>query len=151
MCSLPPRCRLLLSLIVLAMPAAALPAGAQGGDQSRTAEAVLVRQDFSDCGNSDVKADDPSRIGGTVQITRQTDGKMRVKVAITAAPDTTYHFFLKCVRSLGDIKTQDEGEATAEFEFEFAADGAPSILTFDMYPEGAPAGQKFQSTPVKLP
>src|SRR5947208_2083612 len=99
MCSLPPQRRLLLSLIVLAMPLAALSASAQGGDQSRTAEAFLVRQDNSDCGNSDVKADDPSRIGGTVQITRQTDGKLRMKVAITAAPDTTYHFFLKCVRS----------------------------------------------------
>ncbi|GLH76810.1 hypothetical protein SSBR45G_17180 [Bradyrhizobium sp. SSBR45G] len=149
MCSLPRRCRLLLSLIALAAPLAAVPAGAQSGDRSRSAEALLVRQDNSDCGNSDVRADDPSRIGGTVLITREADGKWRVKVAITAAPDTTYHFFLKCVRSLGDIKTEDEGEAVAEFEL--AADGAPAVLTFDMYPEGAPSGQKFQSTPVRLP
>ncbi|UFZ01887.1 hypothetical protein LQG66_21490 [Bradyrhizobium ontarionense] len=108
-----------------------------------------MRQDTSDCTNSDVKADDPARIGGTVQVTRQADGKLQVKVAITAAPDTAYHFFLKCVRSLGDIKTEDEGQGRAEFEF--AADGAPPVLAFDMYPEGAPPGQKFQSTPVKLP
>ncbi|CCD95121.1 conserved exported hypothetical protein [Bradyrhizobium sp. ORS 375] len=144
--SLPRRCRLLLGLIVLATP---LSAVAQNPDRSRTAEAFLVRQDQSDCGNSDVKADDPSRIGGTIVIARQTNGPLRLKVAITAAPDTTYHFYLKCVRQLGDIKTEDEGEGTAEFEI--AADGAPPVLTFDMYPEGAPPGQKFQSTPVRLP
>ncbi|MGJ5177774.1 hypothetical protein ACQR16_11390 [Bradyrhizobium oligotrophicum] len=149
MCSLPRRCRLLLLLIALAAPMAARPAGAQSGDRSGVADAFLVRQDNSDCTNSDVKADDPSRIGGTVQVTRQADGKLRVKIAITAAPDTTYHFFLKCVRSLGDVKTEDEGQGAAEFEL--SADGAPPVLAFDMYPEGAPSGQKFQSTSVKLP
>ncbi|MGJ4927668.1 hypothetical protein ACQR1I_20665 [Bradyrhizobium sp. HKCCYLS2038] len=146
MCRLPRRCRLLLPLIAFIAPVAAVCAEAQGGD--RTAEALLVRQDFSDCGNSDVKADDPARIGGTILIARQADGRLHAKVAITAAPNTVYHLFLKCVRPLGDLKTEDEGEATAEFEL--PADAKP-VLTFDMYPEGAPAGQKFQSTPVKQP
>ncbi|CCE00951.1 hypothetical protein [Bradyrhizobium sp. STM 3809] len=146
--SLPRRRRRLLSLIVIVVPAVALPAWAQN-PAPRMVEAFLVRKDQSDCGNSDVRADDPSRIGGTVVIARQSNGALRLKVAITAAPDTIYHFYLKCVRSLGDIKTEDEGEGTAEFEL--AADGAPPVLTFDMYPEGAPAGQKFQSTPVRLP
>ncbi|MGC2775434.1 MAG: hypothetical protein WA418_07320 [Bradyrhizobium sp.] len=149
MCSASRQWRPLLATITLAVPLAVAAAAAQSAVPASTAEAILVRQDSSDCANSDVKADDPSRIGGTVRITRQADGKVGVRVAITASPDTVYHFFLKCVRQLGDIRTEDEGEATAEFEF--AADTAPPVLTFDMYPEGAPAGQKFQSTPVKLP
>ena len=40
---------------------------------------------------------------------RQQDGTTVVKVGMTVKPDTTYHFFLKCVRLLGDIRTDDEG------------------------------------------
>jgi hypothetical protein len=152
MSNVPRRCQMLVPMIVLAgwmATSAGAETGAPSGVRAAAVEAILVRQDSSDCANSDVKADDPSRIGGTVQIARQADGQFRVKVAMTAAPDTVYHFFLKCVRQLGDIKTEDEGQAIAEFEL--AADAAPPVLTFDMYPEGAPAGQKFQSTPVKQP
>jgi len=146
MCRMSRRWRLLALFGVLTAPMAVSAVNAQVGDPSATVEAMLVRQDSSDCGNSDVRADDPSRIGGTVLITRVSGGQYRAKVAITATPNTVYHFFLKCVKQLGDIKTEDEGEAIAEFEFE-----AASAPTFDMYPEGAPAGNKFQSTPVKLP
>ena len=147
MCRMSRRWQLLALSGVLTVPMAVSAVNAEGGNRPALAEAMLVRQDSSDCGNSDVKADDPSRIGGTVLITRESDGQYRVKVAITATPNTVYHFFLKCVKQLGDLKTEDEGQAIAEFEF--AAE--PSAPTFDMYPEGAPAGQKFQSTPVKLP
>jgi hypothetical protein len=44
-----------------------------------------------------------------VAVVRNTDGTTSVKIAMTATPDTTYHFYLKCVRQLGDIKTDDEG------------------------------------------
>jgi hypothetical protein len=44
-------------------------------------------------------------------VVRGHDRKTSVKVAITAPPDTTYHFFLKCVRILGNVKIDDEGIA----------------------------------------
>jgi hypothetical protein len=70
-------------------------------------EVALVKQDFSDCENSNVS---PSGyIGGTVWVVRGSDGTTNVKVGITAQRNTTYHFFLKCVRILGDIQTYDEG------------------------------------------
>jgi hypothetical protein len=111
-------------------------------------EVALVRQDFSDCTNSNVSANNPSLIGGTVWLIRNTDGNTAVKVGITASPNTTYHFFLKCVRQLGDVITQDEGEGLATFSFPTNAVG--SVYAFDVYPEGAPAGNKFQSVQVKF-
>jgi hypothetical protein len=71
-----------------------------------------------------------------------------VKVALTAKPATTYRFFLKCVRPLADITTDDEGVAIASFAFSTNLVGA--VYGFDMYPEGAPAGNKFQSAQVSF-
>lgn len=134
---------------VLATSIMPLTASAQSNVEAPTIEAFLVRQDSSDCINSNVTADDPSRIGGTAWVMRRPDGTTRVKVAITARPDTVYHFFLKCLKALGDLKTGDEGEAVTEFEFPTSSAGA--AFAFDMYPEGAPAGNKYQSIPVKFP
>lgn len=112
-----------------------------------TREVPMVRQDFSDCQNASVSAQDPSRIGGSVFLKRGNDGKTQVKVVITASRDTRYHVFLKCVRLLGDIKTDDEGTGIGVFSFGTGETGA--TYAFDMYPEGAPAGNKFQSVQVK--
>jgi hypothetical protein len=109
-------------------------------------EAFLIRQDSSDCANSNVNANDPSLIGGTAWVLRQNDGNTSVKVAITGAPNTTYNFFRKCVNQLGTITTQDEGEGSGPFVF--PTNSARSVVTFDMYPNGAPSGNKFQSVPV---
>jgi hypothetical protein len=65
---------------------------------------------------------------------------------MTVSPNTTYHFYLKCVRQLGDIKTGDEGTGFATFVFPTSSVG--STYAFDMYPEGAPSGNKFQSVTV---
>jgi len=134
---------------ILAAPVIAFTACVESAAQTPTLEAFLIRQDSSDCTNSNVNADDPSRIGGTAWVVRRPDGNTSVKVGITATPNTVYHFFLKCVRALGDIKTEDEGEATASFEFPTNSVG--SVFAFDMYPEGAPAGNKYQSIQVKIP
>jgi hypothetical protein len=109
-------------------------------------EVSLVRQDQSDCGNANVSDQDPSRIGGTAWVVR-TGGTTNVKVAISGTPNTSYHFFLKCVRILGDIKTSEEGEGQGTFSFSTGEIG--SAFAFDMYPEGAPAGNKFQSVTVR--
>jgi hypothetical protein len=113
-----------------------------------TVEAFLVRQDQSDCVNADVSARDPSLIAGTAWVVRRPDGTTSVKVGITAKPNTKYQFFLKCVKLLGDITTQDEGQGQAVFEFPTNSVG--SVYAFDMYPDGAPPGSKYQSVQVKF-
>jgi hypothetical protein len=110
-------------------------------------EVSMVRQDFSDCPNGNVSDADPSRVGGTAIIARNPDGATIVKVYITAEPNTKYNFYLKCVRALGIISTYDEGEGEGIFYFD--AKEAGNVFAFDMYPDGAPAGNKFQSVQVK--
>lgn len=117
------------------------------GDNSNQREVMLISQDFSDCSNGNVSAGDPGQ-RGIALVARGADGITRVKVAMTVTPNTTYHFFLKCVRQLGDITTQDEGEGFGTFEFPTNSVG--NVYAFDMYPEGAPPGNKFQSVQVKF-
>jgi len=111
-------------------------------------QVYLVRQDQSDCTNSNVPIVDSPLVGGNVWVTRLHDGNTSVKVAMTAKPSTTYHFFLKCVRQLTDIKTDDEGVANVSLVFPTNLVGA--VFGFDMYPEGAPAGSKYQSAQVSF-
>lgn len=120
------------------------PAAAQ---DPNVREVSLVRQDFSDCSNGNVQDKDPSLLGGTAVVARGNDGTTHVKVGITAKQNTKYHFFLKCVRLLGDIQTGDEGVGIQTFEFPTNSSG--DVYAFDMYPEGAPAGDKYQSVQVK--
>ena len=109
-------------------------------------QVYLVRQDQSDCTNSNVPNVDSPLVGGNVWVTRLHDGNTSAKVAMTAKPSTTYHFFLKCVRQLTDITTDDEGVANVSLVFPTNLVG--TVYGFDMYPEGAPAGNKYQSAQV---
>jgi hypothetical protein len=111
-------------------------------------QVYLVRKDQSDCTNSDVPNVDSPLVSGNVWVTRLHDGNTSVRVATTLKPNTKYTFFLKCVRPLGVITTDDEGVATVAFAFPTNLVGA--VYGFDMYPEGAPAGQKFQSAQVSF-
>lgn len=111
-------------------------------------QAYLVRQDQSDCSNSNVPAGDSPNVSGNLWLSRGNDGNTTVKIAMTVSPNTTYHFYLKCVRQLGDIKTGEEGAGFATFSFPTNSVGA--TFAFDMYPEGAPAGNKFQSVTVNF-
>jgi hypothetical protein len=109
-------------------------------------QVYLVRRDESNCTNSDVPNVDSPLVGGNVWVTRTTDGQTNVKVAMTAKPSTKYHFFLKCVRVLSDIWTDDEGVANVSFSF--PTNSAGNVFAFDMYPDGAPSGNKYQSAQV---
>ena len=111
-------------------------------------QVYLVRKDQSDCTNSDVPNVDSPLVVGNVWVTRLHDGNTSVKVALTAKPATTYRFFLKCVRPLADITTDDEGAAIASFAFPTSLVGA--VYAFDMFPEGAPPDNKFQSAQVSF-
>jgi hypothetical protein len=108
----------------------------------------LVLQDFSDCTNANVQDNHGGAPGGTVWIVRKGDGSTDFKVGISATPLTTYNFYLKCVRQLGTIKTDEDG--SGEGIFSVPAGGVGGVFAFDMYPDGAPAGNKFQSMQVRL-
>jgi hypothetical protein len=120
-------------------------ARAQPADQRQV---YLVRLDQSDCTNSNVPNKDSPSVDGIVFVNRGNDGNTTVKIAMTASSKTTYHFYLKCVRQLGDITTDDEGVGAASFTFPTNSTGA--TYAFDMYPEGAPPGNKFQSATVNF-
>jgi hypothetical protein len=109
-------------------------------------EVFLIRQDQSDCTNTTVPGGDSPNVEGTLSLSRGNDGNTTVKLAMTVSPNTTYHFYLKCVRELGTITTGDEGTGFATFVFPTNSTGA--TYAFDMYPAGAPLGNKFQSATV---
>jgi hypothetical protein len=111
-------------------------------------QVFLVRTDQSDCTNSDVPNVESPSVFGNVVVNRLDDGNTSVSVGITAKPNTTYHFSLKCVRALGDLATGDEGVATAMLTFPTSLVGA--VYAFELSPEGAPAGEKFQSAQVSF-
>jgi hypothetical protein len=111
-------------------------------------QVYLIRKDQSDCQNSDVPNVDSPLVAGNVWVTRLSNGNTNLKVAMTASPNTTYHFFLKCVRLLGDIPT--DGEGVANVSFSFPTNSVGNVYAFDMYPQGAPPGNKFQSAQVKF-
>jgi hypothetical protein len=111
-------------------------------------QVYLVRLDQSDCTNSNVPNHDSPSVGGNVWVVRASDGTTHLKIAMTAKPATTYHFFLKCVRLLTDITTDSEGVANATVNF--PTNSAGNVYAFDMYPEGAPPGNKFQSAQVSF-
>jgi hypothetical protein len=116
------------------------------GTREPAVQVFLIRQDSSDCTNSDVVATDPSLIGGTAWVVRNPDGKTSVTLAITAKPNTTYHVYLKCGGQLGDITTEDEGQGVATFSFTTSPTGEAYAL--EMHPEGAAANSKYQSVKV---
>jgi hypothetical protein len=122
---------------------AAMPAAAQ-----QVTSVPLVLQDFSDCQNGNVTDPNGALTKGTVFIVKNGDGSINLKVGFTLVPNTTYHFFLKCVRLLGDITTGDEG--IGEALFTIPPNTVGNVFAFDSYPEGAPAGNKMQSMTVRL-
>jgi hypothetical protein len=116
-------------------------------DHNQT-QVYLVKQDQSDCTNGNVLNVDSPLVGGNIWVSRDSSGNTNVKIATTVSPNTTYHFYLKCVRQLGDIRTGDEGTGFATFSFPTSSVG--NVFAFDMYPEGAPAGNKYQSAQVSF-
>lgn len=111
-------------------------------------QVVMVRQDASDCSGRDVPNVDSPSVGGTIWATRLFDGNTGVKVAMTAKPNTTYRISLKCVRPIGEVKTDDEGIANLSLVFPTNLVGAE--YSFELAPEGAPAGSRYQSAQISF-
>jgi hypothetical protein len=109
-------------------------------------QVFLIRKDTAECSGSDVPNVDSPLVGGNVVVTRLRDETTRAEVAMTAKPNTTYQFSLKCVRRLGDITTDDEGVAIVSFTYPTNSVG--NTYAFEMQPEGAPPGNRYQSAQV---
>ena len=111
---------------------------------------LMVKQDFSDCTNSNVRQPpDEAQVGGEAMVTLRGDDQIEVNVRLTkVSPNTTYHLFLKCQTLLGDIKTDSTGRGNSSFMFKTSASGP--VFAFDMYPDGAPLGNKYQSIQVNF-
>jgi hypothetical protein len=139
-------------LLMRGSACAALLCGLAFASGPAAAQAVvqvpLILQDFSDCQNGNVTDPNGMLTKGTVFIVKNSDNSISLKVGFTLVPNTTYHFFLKCVRILGDITTGDEGTGNAIFTIPPNTVG--NVFAFDSYPEGAPAGNKMQSMTVRL-
>jgi hypothetical protein len=138
---------LLAGMAVLITAAASFSTGAAAKTRML---ALLMKQDFSDCTNSTVNpTPPPPPVGGEAMVTLRTNGYTTVNVRLVrVAPNTTYHLFLKCVTQLGDIKTDGSGRGNNTFMFQTSTVG--KIFAFDMYPDGAPLGNKYQSTQVNF-
>jgi hypothetical protein len=81
-------------------------------------------------------------------LTRESNGTTQANVAVTGTPKTTYHFFPEMRSTIRDIPTDEEG--IGKQSFEFATNSVGNVYAFAMYPEGAPAGNKYKSTQVNF-
>lgn len=141
-----------LTVFMLAFACMALASSTAAQATDLLGSGSLVRQDQSDCGNNNVSDSDPSRIGGNVTLVQTPAGATTAIVRMTSGtPYTSYNFFWKCQFWLGLVQTDANGAGTASFSFQATAG---QTFAFDMYPDGAPSGNKFQSvriTPVAAP
>ena len=110
---------------------------------------LLVQQNFSDCSNANVSSAPPSIVGGEGLVTQRDGGQTTVNIRlIKVAPNTNYNFFLKCHFLLGVIKTDATGHGNNTFTF--STDTTGPVYAFDMYPDGAPLGNKYQSVQINF-
>jgi hypothetical protein len=138
----------LLSSIAVVGIAAIFPSETAVSKSKTRVLTLFVRQDFSDCSNANVVAG-PANVGGEAMVTRRDANQTEVNVRLNkVAANTTYHLYLKCVKQIGDIKTDSTGSGNNTFMFPTNSVGA--IFAFDMYPDGAPAGNKYQSVQVNF-
>jgi hypothetical protein len=135
-----------VTAVVVIDAAAVAQMGTQGPQEPNQKEVLLIRKDTSECSGSDVPNVNSPLVGGNVVVTRLRDGTSSVTVAITAKPNMTYRFFLKCIRPLGDIRTDDEGVAIVSFTYPTNSVG--NSYSFEMHPDGAPPGNRYQSAQV---
>jgi len=112
----------------------------------------LVRLDFSDCTNAnvaDVAAAYPDLVEGFINVHFEEEGKLLIIVHLkNGTPATTYNVFLKCIGYLGDLYTNPLGVGNAIFTV--PSNSVGPVFAFDMYPPGAPLGNKYQSVQVNL-
>lgn len=139
----------LLLAVFTAFVLVATPASAAPIIPSTVAVVPLVQKDSSDCLNSDVTSQG-TKLGGFVTITQLDDKSFTANVLITSGTkNTKYNLALKCVKGLGSITTNAYGVGYANILLG-GSTLAGTSYAFDMYPDGAPSGNKYQSLQFKL-
>jgi hypothetical protein len=134
--------------ISIAMLAASVAALAQVRLDPNQRQVVLVRQDTSDCSGSDVPDVNSPLVGGILLATQLFDGNTSVTLAMTGRPNTTYRVAVKCVRQIGNVTTDEDGVANVSFAFPTSLAGP--VYSFELTPERAGAGDKYQSAQVSF-
>jgi hypothetical protein len=146
----------IVSLLTLSFSGAIVPStvSAQtGGNSAPTKIVDLFRQDFADCVNSNVvqsRSPDRRKSEGAMRVTKsEFDGKLFVEATLLfGTPNTKYNIFLKCHQKIGELFTNNNGLGKSVSLIPLSA--VPAIFAFDIYPDGAPLGNKFQSGQIKF-
>jgi hypothetical protein len=109
---------------------------------------ALVRQDTESCSNDNVSDAGQAQVKGSVTVFPVTMNSTTAGVKLAGvSPNTTYHVFLKCVRQLGALRTDAEGNAGRTFNY--ITETASPSYGFEIVPDGADASAKLQSLTLK--
>jgi len=109
---------------------------------------ALVRQDEGSCANENVVDNGSAIVAGSVTIAHATEESSTAGIRLVGlAPNTSYRILLKCVRQLGTVRTDADGNAgrTVDFRNSIAGD----VYAFEIAPEGDQPGIKLQSLSFK--
>jgi hypothetical protein len=105
---------------------------------------ALVRQDEGSCSNENVVDNGSVPLSGSVTVARATEESSTAGIRLVgASPNTSYRIVLKCVRQLGTIRTDANGNAGRTVDFPKNATG--QVYAFELSPEGDAPGTKLQS------
>jgi hypothetical protein len=109
---------------------------------------ALVRQDDGNCSNDNVSDAPPAAVGGSVTVHRETEISTSAGIKLAGvSPNTSYRIFLKCVRQLGTLRTDANGNGGRTVDF--PTDSVGPAYAFEIYPEGGAPGTKLQSLTLK--
>jgi hypothetical protein len=109
---------------------------------------ALVRQDEGSCGNENVVDSGSAVVAGSVTVARATEESSTAGIRLVGlAPNTSYRILLKCVRQLGTVRTDADGNAGRTVDFPNSAAGP--VYSFEISPEGDSTGNKLQSLSFK--
>jgi len=109
---------------------------------------ALVPQDDGSCGNENVVDSGTAAVGGSVTVAHSTDEASTAGIRLVGlSPNTSYRIVLKCVRQLGTVRTDANGNAGRTVDFPNNAVGP--VYSFEISPEGDSTGNKLQSLSFK--
>ena len=109
---------------------------------------AFVRQDEGSCGNENVVDSGSAVVAGSVTIARATEESSTAGIRLVGlTPNTSYRILLKCVRQLGTVRTDANGNAGRTVDFPNSAVGP--VYSFEISPEGDSTGNKLQSLSFK--
>lgn len=109
---------------------------------------ALVRQDEDSCTNDKLSDAGSAAVAGSVTVSRESNTTSTAAIRLAGvSPNTSYRIFLKCVRQLGTLRTDAEGNAGRTVDFPTGATGP--AFAFEIYPEGEAPGTKLQSLTFK--